>query len=72
MVRLVLLPPVPAVIAPVSTIVAPVLATIPAAAHPMDRDRGRAGDSSGPRDRSPSQDSSACTSTSTQHLRLLP
>ena len=67
-----LLTPVPAVIAPVPTIIAPVLTPIPAASHPMDRDRGRAGHRRGPRDRSPSQHSTASTSTSTQHLRLLP
>src|SRR5437879_823925 len=63
---------VPAIIAPVPTIIAPILAPIPTASHPPDRDGGRTGDRSGPHDRSPSHQSSTCTSTSTQHLRLLP
>jgi hypothetical protein len=59
-------------LAPVPPVIAPVLAAIPAAAYPTDSYRGSAGHRGGPRNRSPSQHPSACTSTSSQHLRLLP
>jgi hypothetical protein len=70
--RLLLLPAVPAIIAPVPTIITPIIAPIPTASHAPHRDRGRAGHRCGPHDRSPSHHSATHTSTSTQHLRLLP
>jgi hypothetical protein len=70
--RLLLLPAVPAIIAPVPAIIAPILAPIPTASHPPHRDRSRAGHRCGPHDRSPSHHSATHTSTSTQHVRLLP
>ena len=59
-------------LAPVAAIITPILAPIATASHPADRDRGRAGNRCGPHDRSPSHHSATHTSTSTQHLRLLP
>ncbi len=48
-------------LASVPAIIAPVVAPIPTAAHPTDRDRGRTGNRGGPRDRAPTDHSSACT-----------
>ena len=59
------LPSVPAILAPVPTIIAPILAPIAAAADAPDRYGSRAGHRSSPRDGSPSKQSSSAPSTST-------
>jgi hypothetical protein len=59
------LPSVPAILAPVSTIIAPILAPIAAAADAPDRNRSCAGHRSSPRDRSPAEHAASTPSTST-------
>jgi hypothetical protein len=65
------LPSVPAVIAPVATIIAPVLTPIPATPHTPGHYRRGTSYRRGSRHRSSSEHATPANSTSTKHLRLL-